>query len=63
MKVDVSASVCASWDAVRISVENGVTVARASKAGLRGPMGYGTAAAPGPPARARRGVTSADLPT
>ncbi|GGW06592.1 hypothetical protein GCM10010264_28920 [Streptomyces globisporus] len=39
MKVEVSASVCCSCDAVRMSVEKGVTVAVASKAGLRGPRG------------------------
>ncbi|GAA2987795.1 hypothetical protein JCM13580A_47310 [Streptomyces drozdowiczii] len=36
MNVEVSASVCCSWDAVRISVEKGVAVTVASKAGLRG---------------------------
>ncbi|GAB2922300.1 hypothetical protein GCM10027028_20050 [Streptomyces sundarbansensis] len=39
MKVEVSASVCCSCDAVRMSVEKGVTAAVASKAGLRGPRG------------------------
>ncbi|GAA2947808.1 hypothetical protein GCM10020227_13420 [Streptomyces flavovirens] len=46
MKVEDSASVCCSCDAVRISVEKGVLgavagVAVASKAGLRGPRGDG----------------------
>ncbi|GGT30193.1 hypothetical protein GCM10010207_32640 [Streptomyces atratus] len=42
MKVEVSASVCCSCDAVRMSVEKGVAAAVASKAGLRGPMGTGS---------------------
>lgn len=40
MKVEVSASVCCSCDAVRMSVERGV-VAVESKAGLLGPRGDG----------------------
>ncbi|GGV78405.1 hypothetical protein GCM10015535_13380 [Streptomyces gelaticus] len=39
MKVEVSASVCCSCDAVRMSVEKGVVAAVASKAGLRGTEG------------------------
>lgn len=39
MKDEVSASVCCSCDAVRMSVEKGVAAAVASKAGLLGPRG------------------------